>query len=79
MLQGCLADFPRHDALTLAVDKNNLLTVCCHDWKMGRDDCTYALRKLYSTCTKDKAKESQGGVITYRCVNYKSWAVNMRD
>jgi hypothetical protein len=60
--------------------ENNVLTVSRnYDWKMGKDDCTYALRKLYNTCTKDRAKQLQGGEYTYRCVRYKSWAVNLRN
>lgn len=47
-----------------------------YNWKLGKDDCTYALRKLYSTCTEDRAKNLNGGEYTYRCVKYKSWAVN---
>jgi hypothetical protein len=48
-----------------------------YDWKLGKDDCTYALRKLYKSCTKDRAKSLNGGEFTYRCVRYKSWAVNI--
>ncbi|OAL44289.1 hypothetical protein IQ07DRAFT_649330 [Pyrenochaeta sp. DS3sAY3a] len=48
-----------------------------YDWKMGKDDCTYALRKLYDICTKDRSKYLNGGEYTYRCVKYKSWPVNM--
>ena len=50
-----------------------------YDWKMGKDDCTYALRKIYNTCTKDRSKFLNGGEYTYRCVKYKSWAINTRD
>jgi hypothetical protein len=48
-----------------------------YDWKLGKDDCTYAMRKLYTTCTKDRAKFLNGGQFTYRCVHYKSWAINL--
>jgi hypothetical protein len=58
--------------------ENNMVTVSRnYDWEMGKDDCTYALGKLYKTCTKDRAKQLNGGDYTYRCVKYKSWAVNM--
>jgi hypothetical protein len=48
-----------------------------YDGKLGKDDCTYALRKLYGTCTKDRAKYIDGGVYRYRCVEYKSFPVNL--
>ncbi|KAF5868715.1 uncharacterized protein Bfra_012046 [Botrytis fragariae] len=48
-----------------------------YDWKMGRDDCLYALRRIYQDCAD--AKRIQGGTYTYRCVRYKSWHINTRD
>ncbi|KAH7401209.1 hypothetical protein BKA66DRAFT_564870 [Pyrenochaeta sp. MPI-SDFR-AT-0127] len=50
-----------------------------YDWKLGKDDCSYALRKLYKSCTTDRAKKLNGGEYTYRCVTYKFWAVNTRN
>ncbi|THV44785.1 hypothetical protein BGAL_0580g00070 [Botrytis galanthina] len=48
-----------------------------YDWKMGRDDCLYALRRIYQDCAD--ANRIQGGTNTYRCVRYKLWHINTRD
>ncbi|KAF2114463.1 hypothetical protein BDV96DRAFT_600430 [Lophiotrema nucula] len=46
-----------------------------YDWKIGREDCQYALRRIYGTCGKEDGV--QGGDYTYRCVHYKTWHVNL--
>jgi len=46
-----------------------------YDYKLGKDDCTFALRKIYKTCSNDKGL--QGGDFAYRCVRYRSFHVNM--
>ena len=45
-----------------------------YDWKMGRDDCLYAMRRMYEKCSlPDKFKYAE---YTYRCVKYKSGFAN---
>ena len=42
---------------------------------MGKDDCTYVLRKGFSKCRNDK-NEFLGISYTYRCVKY--WITGVR-
>ncbi|KAF2692023.1 hypothetical protein K458DRAFT_482650 [Lentithecium fluviatile CBS 122367] len=48
-----------------------------YDWKMGHDDCAYALRKIRATCGRGPAFGS--GKFIYRCVRYMLYVVNLRD
>jgi hypothetical protein len=43
---------------------------------MGKDDCTYALRKLNRDCTLPDG-QMWGGEFIYRCVHYVSYGVNL--
>lgn len=36
---------------------------------MGKDDCTFALRKMHTSCSIERKKT--GAEFVYRCVKYK--------
>ncbi|OAL53629.1 hypothetical protein IQ07DRAFT_640677 [Pyrenochaeta sp. DS3sAY3a] len=40
-----------------------------YDWKMGKDDCTFAMRKMHKECTHDRVLKVAD--FTYRCVRYQ--------
>ena len=42
---------------------------------MGRDDCLYAMKRIYRRCNKD-SKQWVSMEMKYRCVWYKAWVVN---
>ncbi|CAO2649935.1 Nn.00g012270.m01.CDS01 [Neocucurbitaria sp. VM-36] len=48
-----------------------------YDWKMGKDDCLFALRRLFETCNT-KPDKFIAGEYTYRCVHYKVFHINER-
>lgn len=48
-----------------------------YDWKMGKDDCRFALHKLIKTCNTTPDKFI-AGEYTYRCVHYRAFHVNER-
>jgi hypothetical protein len=50
-----------------------------YDWKIHKDDCTFALRRIYDGCSTKNVKEGlMGGEFTYRCVRYITHQVNTR-
>jgi hypothetical protein len=50
-----------------------------YDWKIHRDDCAFAFRRIYDKCSrKDQEYGLSGGEFTYRCVRYISHIVNTR-
>jgi hypothetical protein len=48
-----------------------------YDWKIHKDDCTFALRRIYDKCSTKNVKEGlMGGEFTYRCVRYVTHYIN---
>jgi hypothetical protein len=45
---------------------------------MGKDDCLYAFRKLYTVRNKNEPHKFNPGDMIYRCVRYKTAFVNLR-
>ena len=48
-----------------------------YDWKLGKDDCTFAFRNVLHSCNT-KSNEFLAGDYTYRCVNYTLFHTNCK-
>lgn len=46
-----------------------------YDYKMGKNDCTFALRSIYKKCAGPDY--TIGGQYIYRCVRYMSYPINL--
>jgi hypothetical protein len=46
-----------------------------YNWKLGADDCRYALRRLMKDCNTIDNK-FRAGRYTYRCVRYSVYSTN---